>query len=188
MNEVLSDPRPDMVTSVILHQVAAGMDERYRAWLARIIPVAAGFPGHRGVDVIPPPEGSRTYTVAIRFDDLACAQAWFASGQRRALVEEAEPLLEQTEKISVVTGLEFWFEHPKGARPPRPFKQFLLVLSVIYPATLIVPLIVHQLTGGIAWLSLRWVDRLIVAIIIVALMNYVVMPRYSRLAANWLRR
>ena len=177
-----------MVTAVILHELAEGADAQYKAWLARIIPVAASFPGHRGVDVVPPPEGSRSYTVAIRFDDLDSAQAWFASDQRRLLIAEVEPLLEQAEKVSTVTGLEFWFEHPKGAKPPRPFKQFLLVLSVIYPSTLVVPLVVHQLIGDIAFLNLRWVERLIVAIIIVALMTYVVMPRYTRFAAKWLRR
>jgi len=183
-----STSHPDMVTAVILHQLAAGSEVAYEAWLARIIPVAAGFKGHRGVDVIRPPEGSRTYTVAIRFDNLACAQAWFDSPQRQQLVAEVESLLAQTEKINTVTGLEFWFDHPKGAPPPRPFKQFLLALSVIYPLTLVVPLAVHALLGELPLMQWRPAERLVVAVIIVALMSYVIMPRYTRLAAQWLRR
>lgn len=178
---------PDMVTSVILHQVAPGQQDRYEAWLGRIIPVAAGFRGHRGVDVIRPAEGSRTYTVAIRFDDLACAQAWFGSEARRALVAEVEPLLDADEQVNTVTGLEFWFDHPKGLPPPRRWKQYLLTLSVIYPLTLVVPLAVHAI-GGTALTQSVWVERLAVAMIIVALMNFVVMPRYTRFAAKWLRR
>lgn len=177
-----------MVTSVILHQVAPGMQARYEAWLGRIIPVAAGFRGHRGVDVIRPAEGSRTYTVAIRFDDLACAQAWFGSDARRALIAEVEPLLDGAEQVDTVTGLEFWFDHPKGLPPPRRWKQYLLTLSVIYPLTLLVPLAVHRVGGGVALLQSPWAERLVVAMVIVALMNFVVMPRYSRFAANWLRR
>jgi antibiotic biosynthesis monooxygenase (ABM) superfamily enzyme len=65
--------RPDMVTSVIRHEVETGKEREYETWLQRIIPVAASFPGHRGVDVIPPPSGSQTYTIAIRFDPLRCA-------------------------------------------------------------------------------------------------------------------
>lgn len=179
---------PDMVTSVILHQVAPGRQDRYEAWLGRIIPVAAGFRGHRGVDVIRPAEGSRTYTVAIRFDDLACAQAWFGSDARRALVAEVEPLLDGDEQVNTVTGLEFWFDHPKGLPPPRRWKQYLLTLSVIYPLTMLVPMAVHGATGGVALLQSRWIERLVVAMIIVALMNFVVMPRYTRFAAAWLRR
>lgn len=177
-----------MVTSVVLHQVAAGMQTAYEAWLDRIIPVAASFRGHRGVDVIRPPEGSRTYTVAIRFDDLDCAQAWFTSDARRALVAEAQPLLQGDETVNTVTGLEFWFDHPKGQKPPRPWKQYLLTLSVIYPLTLLVPLAVHLLIEPLPLLQPRWIERLVVAATIVGLMNFVVMPRYSRFAAAWLRR
>ncbi|MDY0746392.1 antibiotic biosynthesis monooxygenase [Paucibacter sp. R3-3] len=188
MEATVPGARPDMVTSVILHQVAAGMRPRYEQWLARIIPVAATFRGHRGVDVIRPPEGSQTYTVAIRFDDLACAQTWFQSRTRQLLIDEVEPLLAQAEQVNTVTGLEFWFDHPKGMGPPRPYKQFLLTLSVIYPLTLLVPLAVRRLIGGLPLLQPAWIERLIVAVIIVSLMTYVIMPRYTRWLAAWLRR
>lgn len=177
-----------MVTSVILHEVADDRRDEYEQWLGRIIPVAATFRGHRGVDVIRPAEGSRTYTVAIRFDDLECAQAWFASTTRQSLVAEVEPLLAQDESVRTVTGLEFWFDHPKGPPAPRRRKQFLLTLSVIYPLTLIVPLLVHELIAGLPLLQPRWIERLIVAALIVWLMTYVIMPRYTRWLAGWLRR
>jgi len=180
--------RPDMVTSVIRHEVETGKEREYETWLQRIIPVAASFPGHRGVDVIPPPSGSQTYTIAIRFDALACAQAWFASAERKALVDEVESLLKQSEEVNTITGLEFWFEHPKGPKHPRPVKQFLLTLSVIYPLTVLVPPIVHFFTAAVPVLMLPLVHRLIVAAIIVGLMTYVIMPRYTRLVARWLYR
>ena len=128
--------------------------------------------------------------MAIRFDDLACAQAWFQSRTRQLLIDEVEPLLAQAEQVNTVTGLEFWFDHPKGMKgmgPPRPYKQFLLTLSVIYPLTLLVPLAVRRLIGGLPLLQPAWIERLIVAVIIVSLMTYVIMPRYTRWLAAWLR-
>ena len=185
------DPaRPDMVSTVIEHAVRSGSQPAYEQWLKRIIPVAARFPGHRGVVVIRPDSSSNTYTIAIRFDRLECAETWFRSDERRQLVAEVEPLLDRSEKVETVTGLEFWFSPPPSALPRRakPYKQFLLTLSVIYPLTLIVPWAMHPLFDR---LPLPWpglVDHLIVVAIVVALMTYVVMPRYTRMMAKWLYR
>jgi len=76
-------PRPDMVTAVIGHEVKPDAGPRYEQWLARIIPVAARFPGHRGVNVIRPAAGTHSYTVTIHFDTLDHAQDWFRSDARR---------------------------------------------------------------------------------------------------------
>jgi antibiotic biosynthesis monooxygenase (ABM) superfamily enzyme len=59
---------------------------------------------------------------------------------------------------------------------------------VIYPLTVLVPPIVYFFTAGVPVLMLPLVHRLIVAAIIVGLMTYVIMPRYTRLVARWLNR
>jgi antibiotic biosynthesis monooxygenase (ABM) superfamily enzyme len=179
-------PRPDMVTAVIQHEVKPGAGPQYEQWLKRIIPFAARFPGHRGVNVMRPPAGANSYTVTIRFDTLEHAEDWFGSDVRRQLVEEVEPLLERAEEVDTVTGLEFWFMPPAGQKHPKPYKQFLLALSVIYPLTLIVPWALRPLLERVPVLQYRLIDHLIVAAIIVGLMTYVVMPRYTRLVAKWL--
>ena len=116
------------------------------------------------------------------------AEDWFRSDVRRQLVDEVEPLLERAEKVDTVTGLEFWFMPPAGQKPPKPYKQFLLALSVIYPLTLIVPWALRPLLERVPVLQYRLIDHLIVAAIIVGLMTYIVMPRYTRLMAKWLYR
>lgn len=187
-----STPLPasaEMVTAVIRHAVDVRHQALYDAWLRRIIPVAARFPGHRGVDVIRPPSGFDQYTIAIRFERLELAEAWFASSERRALMAEAEPLLKKAESVDTLTGLEFWFEPPTVAgKRPAAYKQFLMTLSVIYPLTLVVPSVVGSASGGLALLGHPLMQNLLVAIVIVGLMTYVVMPRYSRLLAGWLAR
>jgi antibiotic biosynthesis monooxygenase (ABM) superfamily enzyme len=183
-------PRPDRVTIVIEHDVSPAAAERYEQWLARIIPVSARFPGHGGVSVIRPPAGSHRYTVTLRFDTLEHAEDWLRSDARRKLVAEIETLLDHAEKVETVTGIEFWFVPPAAAQQLRapPHKQFLLTLSVIYPLTMLVPWALHPLREWLPALRYLLIDHLLVAAVIVGLMTYVVMPRYTRLVAGWLYR
>ena len=84
---------------------------------------------------------------------------------------------------------------PRGSRPAtgaqrraRPYKQFLITLSVIYPLTLLVPWLLDPLLAGVPVASQRFVEHLIVAALVVGLMTYFIMPRYVRLVAGWLYR
>ncbi len=180
-------PQPDMVTIVIQHDIRTGAHARYEEWLKHIVPRGACAPGHRGVNVIRPSDGGNRYTITLRFDSLEYAEQWLASAARRELIDEVRPMLEQEEKIDTVTGMEFWFT-PQGQaqKRARPYKQFLLTLSVIYPLTLLLPWILTPLFDAAPVLQHHLLSRLIVAAIIVGLMTYVIMPRYSKLAQKWL--
>jgi heme-degrading monooxygenase HmoA len=50
--------------------VKAGSESRYEAWLKEVTPIAQTFPGHRGVNFIRPPKGSRSYTTVLHFDTI----------------------------------------------------------------------------------------------------------------------
>jgi antibiotic biosynthesis monooxygenase (ABM) superfamily enzyme len=158
----------------------------YEQWLKKVVPIAARFPGHRGVNVIHPAAGGLQYTITIRFDSLAHAQDWFASGARKQLVDEVAPLLDADEKVETRSGLEFWFHPASGQPPARRYKQFLLTLSVIYPLTLLVPAVVHRVLAPVPVLSGYWLEHLVASAAIVGLMVYLVMPRYTCLMARWL--
>jgi uncharacterized protein len=181
-----STPYPDMVASVIQHQVRAGAEAQYEAWLRKITPVAEGFPGHRGVEWTRPPEGTHTYTVTLRFDTQEHAQGWLRSDVRRQLIAEVEPLLERGEKVAIKTGLEFWFTPPAGQKHAKPYKQFLITLSVVFPLTLVVPWALRPLFQVAPVVGLPVISNFVIAAIIVGLMTYVIMPHYTRLVAAWL--
>jgi antibiotic biosynthesis monooxygenase (ABM) superfamily enzyme len=181
--------RPDLVTAVIEHEVKVGKEAEFESWLQRIIAAAQHFAGHRGVNLIRPPAGFRTYTAVLRFDTLEHLQAWLASETRRALVQEAEPFWAQDERVQVKTGLEFWFTPPKSTQPhAKRYKQFLLTLSVIYPLTLIVPWALQPLFSVVPILGLPATSNLLIGAIIVGLMTFVIMPHYTRMMAKWLYR
>lgn len=179
-------PPPDSITSVIEHQVKPGADGAYKAWLGKIGPIAARFPGYQGINIVAPQPGSHTYTLALRFDTLDHAETWFHSRARRELIAEVEPCLAGGEHIEMKTGLEFWFT--PGAQQQRisPHKQALVTFSAIYPLTLIVPAALHPLYDLVPILQYRILGNVLVAAIIVSLMTYVIMPRYTRLISSWL--
>jgi uncharacterized protein len=171
-------PRPDMITAVIRQRVRADHRPAYEAWLREVIPIAGRFPGHRGVQIVPPGPGALDYTITIHFDTLAHAEDWFGSEARQALLQQVQPLLDAPEEVKT---------SPASVPPPRRLKQALATLSVIFPLT-------SLLGGWLApqfheWLPSPWgrlAGNLSVATITVGLMTYVIMPRYTRLISRWL--
>src|SRR5690349_20261694 len=163
------------VVSVIRHDVRPGSEGVYEAWTREVVPVAQTFPGHQGVVVIRPADGSRTYTVVLHFDTRAHLRDWLDSETRRELLARIEPALLYPGEVEIRPGLDFWLP-PPGQRRARPARQFLVALSVIFPLSVLVPLLLRPLFALVPP-----VDTLIVW-----LMTYVIMPRYTRLVGRWL--
>jgi antibiotic biosynthesis monooxygenase (ABM) superfamily enzyme len=179
-------PRADMVTSIIEHEVKAGSEAEYELWLKKITPIAARFPGHQGVSFVRPSPGFNKYTVLLKFDTLDQAHMWIESAARAALVAEVEPYLAKGETIDLKTGLEFWFKSPAGKALPSRFKQSVVTLLVLYPLTLIVPRLWALASEIVPALGDALVLNLVVDATIVGLLTYVFMPRVTRLLSNWL--
>ena len=177
---------PDMVTSVIEHDVDPAFGAKYEAWLKKITPIAARFPGHQGITILRPTERGGRYTLLLRFATLELAQDWFQSAARKALIAEVEPYLTRGENIEIKTGLEFWFKPPAGKTAPSPLKQSIVTLTVFYPLTLIVPRLWNMAAQVAPTLGNPFVANLFVDATIVGLLTYVFMPRATRLVSRWL--
>jgi hypothetical protein len=176
------------VTSVIRHTVRPGKQADYEAWLRKIVPLASSHPGHRGVNVISPTGASTQYTVVLHFDHIDNLRSWLDSDTRRRLIGEALPLLAGEDQVEIKTGLEFWFTPPGKVPRARPYKQYLVTLSVIYPLTLLIPVLLAPLVRQIPFLEPFFVRQLVSDAVIVGLIIYAIMPRYTRLLAAWLYR
>jgi len=174
------------VTTVIRHRPKADAVARYEAWLKEIVPVASRFCGHRGVNVIRPHGKSDAYTIVLHFDTMDYLRGWLDSEVRAHLIDQIRPYLRSDENIDIKTGLEFWFTPPPGGKPAKPYKQFLVTLSAIFPLTIIVPWLFAPIFARQPALAVSGLRQFLVAAVIVALMTYVVMPRYTRLVSRWL--
>jgi antibiotic biosynthesis monooxygenase (ABM) superfamily enzyme len=177
-------------TVVISHHIKEGHEGDYERWLDEIVPTSKAYPGHMGVQIIRPVPGASTkYTVIIRYDTRANLLAWMGSKERRQLIDKARPFLADNDRFYVSSGLDFWFT-PEGAKAKLPtrWKQFLVTWSAIFP-------LVTGASLGVNWVVRRlglgdnfYLRTLSVTCIVVLLMVYVVMPRYTKLVARWLFR
>ncbi len=173
------------VVSVIRHDVRPGHRDAYEAWTRDVIAVATGFEGHRGVTIVRPPEGQSTYTIVLHFDTLDHLRAWLDSDSRTTLLSRAHSYLAGPGNVEIRPGLDFWLPAP-GPRRAAPHRQFLLALSVIYPLSLLVPAGLRPLFASVGPLAHPMARALVVSSVIVWLMTYLIMPRYTRLVGHWL--
>ena len=183
-----SSENDQSATVVISHHVKPGQEANYEKWLGEIVPLSKTYPGHIGVQIIRPVAGATTkYTAIVRFDSRDHLLAWMQSKDRQLLIEKAQPLLADDDKFDVLNGLDFWFT-PEGAkvRLPTRWKQFLVTWSAIYPLALGVPFAVSPTLRMIGVPASLPITTLAITAVVVFLMVYVVMPRYTRLVHKWL--
>jgi hypothetical protein len=178
----------DGSTVVITHRVRSDKHADYERWLEEIAPLSKAAPGHLDWHIVRPIPGvTETFTVIIRFDTTEHLKNWMESSGRKELIEKVQPLFVGADDFYVSSGLDFWFT-PAGARARVPvrWKQYLLTWSAIYPLALGVPFAVSPALLALGVPASLPVTTLAVTAVVVFLMVYVVMPRYTRLVQRWL--
>lgn len=180
-------PPPTGASILIHHQVDPKQQASYESWLATIIEVAAGFPGHQGVTILKPSQGQQRYEIAVRFASQQAAERWLDSNERQQLIGKVAPLLQLPENVQIASGIDHWFQ-PINSPSPHPvrWKQWLITTLVICLLTMLIPPLLQLLFTAIPLLGLWGIRHLLTAGIIVGLVVYLVMPRLVPLLAGWL--
>ncbi|OIN55936.1 antibiotic biosynthesis monooxygenase [Arsenicibacter rosenii] len=176
------------VTTIIVQRPLKACTHLYEEWLKEITPLAQQATGHRGVNIIRPHGEHDAYTVVLHFDSEANLRQWLNSETRKKLVDKVRPYLNDAERIDIRTGLEFWFTPPASKKAAPPYKQYLITLTAIFPLSILVPKILSPLFDLLPVLFVPVVRSFVVSATIVALMTFVIMPRFVRLVARWLYR
>jgi len=175
-------------TVVITHHVKDQFKSNYEAWLKEIIPVSKSYSGHLGVGVVHPVPGATvTYTVIIRFDTRKNLLTWMQSDARKKLIKKVQPYLVEDDKFFVRSGLDFWFTPQEAkAKLPTKWKQLLMTWSAIFPLVLTMSAFVNWLANSISVTLGHELTVLITTFLVVLMMVYAVMPRYTKLVHKWL--
>jgi len=173
------------VALIITHTIKTGEEKRYEAWLNEILSAVSSFPGYLGREIFRPAQGTRTYTSIVRFDANENLNAWVESETRKSFVSRVSDLLEKGDVHEIRTGIDFWFT-PEGVKPPKPWKQFLLTLSAVYPLSLLIPRLFSPLFSVAPLTGQMYIRGLLIAATLTALLTFVIMPRYTRLVKKWL--
>jgi antibiotic biosynthesis monooxygenase (ABM) superfamily enzyme len=188
-NEMNSSGTIDQgATVVITHRVREGQQAGYDDWMNEISSVSTSADGFVDWQIIRPIAGlTATYTVILRFATREQLQNWMNSPERARLIDKVRPLLAKDDEFFVRSGLDFWFT-PEGAKAKVPvrWKQFLITWSAIYPLSLGISLVVTPLLHDLGLPQNRYIDALYSSGLVVALMVYLVMPRYTKLLQRWL--
>lgn len=146
-------------SAILTARVKPGCEDAYRAWQQRIaaaLSLSRGFCGYRFEPPIPGVQDS--WLVVMRFDTEANLEAWLDSPTRKALLDEAAPLIEDSRLRVAGMGLDRWFQIPSDAVTPPAWKMSMLVLLVIYPTVFLfdrlvgTPLLADR--GVPTWLAL----------------------------------
>jgi antibiotic biosynthesis monooxygenase (ABM) superfamily enzyme len=159
-------------TVFITHRVREDQQADYESWANEIAPQSRASPGYLDWHMVRPIPGvTDSYTVVLRFDTQEHLQQWMQSPIRSRLIEKVRTLF-----------VDFWFI-PQDARAKAPvrWKQLLVTWSAIYPLVTGVTLVVRPLLPKNYFLT-----TLVVTGIVVFLMVYLVMPRYTKLLHRWL--
>ncbi|MDC0720363.1 hypothetical protein [Nannocystis bainbridge] len=169
---------------MVRHRVKTGARPRYEAWLEKTLRTANGYPGYQGRHVVRPSALDGEYVSMLRFATVDDARRWIESDDRRDLVAEIREIIE-TDDTLLKGGIDFWFTLPAEGRPPA-WKQWLVTTSVIAPLTMLVPPLLAPLFEAAEPLGAYGVRHVVTAAVIVAIVTFVIMPRYVRLLRGWL--
>lgn len=165
----------ETVTIVVRQRVKPGREAEYEAWLKRMTEGAqANFPGYLGVGFHRPEKPGEQYRQIFRFEGLEALEAFERSEYRANMLAEGAHLFAAAPAWERLTGLEFWFEPPKGTKiaQPSPHRMALVMIIVVFTMILI-------LSTGLASLTPNWPRplRLLLTVSVqVSLMTYIVMP------------
>lgn len=187
--QTAATPVHESVTLLIQQKVRPEAIDRYEAWLKVIAAKAAEYAGHQGAHILRPPRGGNEYSIIIRFASLRDAERWVDSEDRGRLLAEIADAFEQEDRYHIQPGIEFWFTPPSPAhRQPSPWKQWLITTSVIWPLTMLVPALFKPLFAAVPVLGHWGISHALIAATIVALVVFLIMPRYVRAVSGWLFR
>jgi len=170
------------VTVLVTRTVNEGREADYEAWVSGVSAVAGAPPGHRGVHLVRPRDGSRVYTLVFRFDSPQQLEAWESSPERRAWVERASGLSTDV-RVQQLTGLEGWFDPPApGLGPPPRWKMVVVTFAVAFPTIQTLQAVLGRVLASLPVLA----RGALVGLSMVLFMTYVAMPLVTRRLAFWL--
>jgi uncharacterized protein len=175
-------------TAVITHRVSEVKQAQYEEWLNEIAPACRASQGLLDWHIIRPIKGlTDTYTVIIRYDTHQNLKNWMDSESRKRLISKVQVILAGKDDYKINSGLDFLFnQSTQNAKVPVRWKQFFVTWSAIFPLVICVPLGLIPLLRFLKLPENHYIDTLLLTGIVVALMVYLVMPRYTKLVRHWL--
>jgi uncharacterized protein len=170
------------LTEVAAWHIRDGGQRELEDWRDETAAAARDVPGLIGVDIMPPGDVAGEYVVVFRFDTYEHLRTWHESDIRRQALRRAEVFRESRVSGETKGNLEFCFE-PVGSptSPPR-WKMTLVTTAAVWPASMFIPWLLRPLISTLP----PYLRALLVAIGIVNLLTWVLLPVLSKILRSWL--
>lgn len=173
------------VTITVSRLVKPGCETEFEKLASEVSQHANTFPGHLGTDLFRPSGDNKEYRIIYKFDCMSHFYAWKNSEIRTDYYKKIKPLLCKPPQVSVLTGLETWFDLPNHqgplAPPPR-YKMAIVSWIAIYP---LVILILEVLNPIVSHLNIP-AKAAMITLIAIPTMTYILMPRMTQWFSRWL--
>lgn len=173
------------VTVVVSRRVRKGSETEFEAMSTAMSNTASRFPGHLGSTMFRPASpDDPEYRIVFKFATPEDLERWQESAERLEHLESFEGLLIEPAQTEVISGMVTWFTLPANnpVKPPPKYKMTLVSWMALYPSVTLIFFFFGDLLAPIP-LPLR---TLMITGVLMLLMSYVLMPRFTRWFAFWL--
>jgi uncharacterized protein len=178
------EPRRDGVTLVSSVRVRPGADDAYQALHGQGVAAAQKLGGLVRSELIPPIPAAQDDTVAIlTFADRPALNRWVASSERHSVLAAMSELTDGQRTLNVVGDFAGWFGGG-SQRPPRRWKQAIVVIAGLIPVAMLVTLAREALAPQLPLLAAVSAT----AVCNVAALTWIVMPLLTAWLRPWLTR
>ena len=175
----------DTITVSITRAVKPGCEADFERALHDFVQRSLALPGQMGVHIMRPAPGSasREYGIIRKFANRDALAEFRTSPEYLEWNQTAVELTEGTGRVEELTGLESWFTVPGAPLRSLPkWKMAVATVIAVYPASLLLGETVGR--WGRDWpMPFR---ALVAAILMVALLTWVLMPLVTRVLHRWL--
>lgn len=171
-------------SSVFAYHIRPEREADFQEWRRRILEEVRTWEGFLGTESFDTLDSARPeFVVVVRFDNRAHLDAWLQSKIRNTYMDEVRNYVDHYTLRRIGSGFEGWFDTSENKNPPAPWRQALVILTALFPVImtmrqLLLP-VFTALPMPVAFLILLALDM--------ALLTYVIMPRFTRLMNFWLR-
>jgi antibiotic biosynthesis monooxygenase (ABM) superfamily enzyme len=170
-------PGKKAVTVVVSRRVFPGKEKEYDEWVRRLVEAATESPGFSNVTMlVPEPGKSGLHHVVMRFADEKSMHIWETSYARQKLSHEADSFSRRIRQEA--TGLETWFAIPEcpDLEAPPPWKMAVVTFLAVFVLSVAILKLLQWISKDMNF----YVESLLVALILVGLLTWAVMPLLSR--------
>jgi antibiotic biosynthesis monooxygenase (ABM) superfamily enzyme len=136
-----------------------------------------------GINVILPGNNEREYVVIFRFDTYEHLRAWQESGIRGELLKKSESFREGGQSYQMKSGLEYWFAPSTSPMVPPQWKMAIVTVLGVWPVSMLVPWLLNPFITNLS----QAVQALLIAVGIVIILTWAVMPVLVRILRPWLK-